>query len=58
LCHSSGDGRERRAKGVAAARTDMGTLARGVLVGERKKEDGVGYGRWQVITAVKRGREV
>jgi hypothetical protein len=57
LCHSSGDGRERRVKGVAPARADMGTLARGVLVGERKKRDYVGYAWWEVITAVKRGRE-
>jgi hypothetical protein len=35
----------------------MGTLARGVLVGERKKEDEVGNAWWEVITAVKRGRE-
>jgi hypothetical protein len=46
LCHSSGDGRDCRAKGVVAARADMGTLARGVLVGERKKKDEVGYAWW------------
>lgn len=44
-------------KGVAPARADMGTLARGVLVGERKKEDDVGYAWWEVTTAVKRGPE-
>ena len=42
---------------MAVARADMGTLAVGVLVGERKEKDGVGYAQWQVITAVKRGRE-
>lgn len=40
LCHSSGDGRERRAKGVVTARADMGTL--GVLVVEREEKDGGG----------------
>jgi hypothetical protein len=57
LCHSSGEGRERRAKGEVTARSDMGKLARGVLVRERKKVDEVGNARWEVIIAVKRGRE-
>jgi len=39
LCHSSGDGRECSAKLVAPSRADMGTLGRGVLVGERKKDE-------------------
>jgi hypothetical protein len=33
----------------------MGTLAR--VVGGRKKKDDVGYAWWEVITAVKGGRE-
>ena len=53
-CHSFGDGRERRAKGVAAATADMGTLVRGVLVGKREKKDEVGNAWWEVV---KRGRE-
>ena len=44
LCHSSGDGKERRAKGVVAvaAWADMGTSR-----GEREKKDEVGA-RWEV----------
>ena len=43
---------------MASARADMSTLVREILVGGRKKKDEVGYARWQVITAVKRGREL
>ncbi len=43
------------AKGVACARADMGTLARGVLVGRGEKRNGVGYARWVVKNSGEKG---
>jgi hypothetical protein len=49
LCHSSGDGRERKVKGLLVGRVDMDTPARGALVGERGGEMWMRGAGWEII---------